>query len=156
MKFHHRWPVAEILADQAVSLPRLARLLEQTDVLVPVPLYWGRQIARGYNQADALARRLRSHRPGLKLRHALVRLRNTAAQTTIHSVADRTDNLRNAFGLADDRLLRGRRVTLVDDVMTTASTLKSAARALSPAEPAELNAIVIAVADPKRRDFQST
>ena len=155
MKFHHRWPVAEILADRAALLPRIAHLLETTDVLVPVPLHWGRQISRGYNQADAIARRLQSHRPAVKVCQALVRLKNTAAQTTIHSIADRGDNVRNAFGIADAKFVRGKRVTLVDDVTTTASTLKSAARVLQTLGPAELNAIVIAVADPRRRDFES-
>jgi ComF family protein len=155
MKFHHRWPVAEILADRAVSIPRIRRVLEETDVLVPVPLHWARQISRGYNQADALARRLRVHGRNIALRHPLARVRNTAAQTTIHSIVDRVANLRNAFELVDGKGLKGKRVTLVDDVMTTASTLKAAARALKGAECGELKAIVIAVADPRRRDFQT-
>jgi ComF family protein len=154
MKYHHRWPLAEILADRLLDEPRVARLLDQTDVLVPVPLYWRRQIARGYNQADALARRL-ARRRGIPLVHPIIRLKNTPPQTAIHARAQREQNLRNAFGLVDGKPICGKRLTLVDDVMTTAATLKSAARALEDARPAAISALVLAVADPRRHDFQA-
>jgi len=56
--------------------------------------------------------------------HPLVRLKNTLSQTAVGSRRDRADNVRHAFGLIDPRRVRGQRVTLVDDVMTTAATLK--------------------------------
>lgn len=155
MKYHHRWPVAEILADQMLRQRHVRRILDQTDVLVPVPLHWSRQVLRGYNQADALARRLSHHLKHLRVAHPIVRLKNTFAQTAIRSFADRTFNLRNAFGLINPKPIRDRRVTLVDDVMTTAATLKAAARAIDDANPAAINAVVLAVADPRRADFQA-
>ena len=53
------------------------------------------------------------------------------------------------------RAIRDRHVVVVDDVMTTGATLHSIARTLLDAEPASLSAIVLAVADPRRQDFQS-
>ena len=154
MKYHHRWPLAEILADRMVRDPRVKSLLAQTDRLVPVPLHFSRQIARGYNQADALARRL-SRRSGVRIARPIIRLRNTPPQTFIHSREDRAQNVRHAFGLTSERSIRGLRITLVDDVMTTGATLGAAARALLPADPAAINALVLAIADPRRRDFQT-
>ncbi|MGA2441000.1 MAG: ComF family protein [Tepidisphaeraceae bacterium] len=155
VKFHHRWPLAETLAKRMLDQERVRELLDQTDVLIPVPLHWSRQISRGYNQADSLARGLARHRRGLVVAHAIVRLKNTSAQTTVRSVVDRADNLRFAFGLVDPAPIGGKRIALVDDVMTTGATLKAAARAVQQASPAGINAIVLAVADARRRDFQA-
>jgi ComF family protein len=154
MKFRNRWPVAEILADRMLGLARVRALLDETDVLVPIPLHWSRQILRGYNQADCLARGLAMYRPSLRVCYPMVRLKNTESQTVVRSIADRDANLRFAFGLIDRKCVGGRRVTLVDDVITTAATLKAAARAMDEAGLVEVNGIVIGVADPQRRDFQ--
>jgi ComF family protein len=155
VKFHHRWPLAETLAKRMLDQDRVRELLDEADVLVPVPLHWSRQISRGYNQADSLARGLVRHRRELVVAHPIVRLKNTSAQTMVRSVADRADNLRFAFGLVDPAPIKGKRIALVDDVMTTGATLKAAAHALAAASPAGVNAIVLAVADARRRDFQA-
>jgi predicted amidophosphoribosyltransferase len=63
--------------------------------------------------------------------------------------------MRGAFGLLSRNSIHGKRVVLVDDVMTTGATLQSAARVLAEAKPAKICAIVIAVADPKGRAFQT-
>ncbi len=154
MKFRHRWPVAEILADTMWEQPRIRRVLDEIEVLVPVPLYWSRQIGRGYNQADALARRLAKRCRGIAVKYPIVRLKNTSAQTSVYSAADRAANLRLAFGLVDGGSISGKRVALVDDVITTGSTVKAAARAIKEGKPASICAIAVAVADPRRRDFQ--
>jgi ComF family protein len=155
MKYHHRWPLAETLADRMLKEPRIRQLLDEVDVLVPIPLHWTRQIVRGYNQADALACRLARHRRDLKVARPLVRLKNTTPQTTVRSLADRAENLRHAFGLVNPKAITNKRIALIDDVKTTGSTLKAAARALQSADPVNIHAIVLAAADPQRRDFQA-
>ena len=152
-KCHHRWPLAEFLAERLSAQDLVNGLLRQTDVLVAVPLHVLRHVKRGYNQAEVLARRLASLNK-LKLAKPAVRLRNTETQTHIHSQAKREENLRDAFGLVNPKCIRGKHVVLIDDVMTTGATLKSFARCLKEAEPASLSAIVVAIADPKRRGFE--
>jgi ComF family protein len=154
MKYRHRWPVAEILADAMFEQPRIRRVLDEIDVLVPVPLYWSRQIGRGYNQADALARQLARRCQGVFVKYPIVRLKNTSAQTSVYAAADRAANLRLAFGLVNGKSISGKRVALVDDVITTGSTVKAAARAIKQAGPASIRGIAVAIADPRRRDFQ--
>jgi ComF family protein len=160
MKYRHRWPLAEQLADRllARSEPAKALLNDPTvpgdlQVLVPVPLHWWRQVGRGYNQADVIARRL-GRTCGLPVARPAVRVRRTPTQTDLHSRKQREDNLRGAFALVRPAAVAGKHVVIVDDVMTTGATVLSLARALLPAKPASLSAVVVAIADPKHKDFE--
>lgn len=155
MKYHGRWSLAEFFADRLLEQERVKAMLTETDLLVPVPLHRWRQVTRGFNQADVLAKRmsrLADDEPAVA--RPLVRLRHTEAQIRVRSRAKREENLKQAFGLIHPRVVEGRHVVLVDDITTTGATLQSAARALKPGKPASLSAIVIAIADPKRRDFE--
>jgi ComF family protein len=154
LKYHQRWPLAEVLADRLLEQQRVKALLSEAEVIVPVPLHRLRQIARGYNQAEVIAKRLASG-CRLPLARPVIRLRNTESQTNMTSAAQREENLRDAFALLSPRGVRGMHVVVVDDVMTTGATLKAFARALRPAKPASLCAIVLAVADPRGRDFKT-
>lgn len=154
VKYHNRWPLAEVLADRLLEQERVKALIDETDVIVPVPLHRLRQISRGYNQAEVIARRIAA-RCGKRCVRPVIRLRNTQSQTDMTSAAQREENMREAFALLDPRIVAGKNVVVVDDVMTTGATLRGVAQALRPARPASLGALVIAVADPKGRDFKA-
>ncbi|HKI34523.1 MAG TPA: ComF family protein [Gemmataceae bacterium] len=98
------------------------------DLVVPVPLHWRRRWRRGYNQSEALARPLAA-RLGLACRPSCLRRVRHTPQQPSRSAAGRLDNVRDAFR-ARGRVLAGRTVLLVDDVLTTGSTAAEAARAL--------------------------
>jgi ComF family protein len=156
-KYHGRWTLAELLADRLLAQERVKGLLSEPPIdehrLVAVPLHAWRHTTRGFNQAAVIAGRL-SRVSGIPLVRPAVRLRNTETQTHLHSHAKREENLRDAFGLINPRCIAGRHVVLVDDVMTTGATLQSLARTLRAANPASLSAIVVAIADPRRRGFE--
>ena len=122
---HLRHPVADWLA-ASLDDPRLQG--RRFDLIVPVPLHPARTRERGFNQAELLAELL-SARAGLTLRNALERIRYTTTQTAFDR-AERMENLHNAFRLRKKANVRGLRVLLIDDVLTTGSTLSECARVL--------------------------
>jgi len=145
LKYHGRWGIGEELADRLLHREPVQELLKKTDLVVPVPLDWRRQVTRGYNQAEVLARRL----AGKKVVRAVRRVRNTPTQTHQQTAARRAENLRGAFALVKPETVAGKHVVIVDDVWTSGATMREMARAIKGAKPASLSAIVVATADPR-------
>jgi ComF family protein len=120
-------------------------LLAEADVLVPVPLHWKRGWSRRYNQSGALARVI-ERQTGVKLSsEALRRVRPTQQQIGL-SRKERASNVQGAFKVAADRqdLIHGRRVVLIDDVLTSGATVDACARALLRAKAASVDVLVFA------------
>jgi len=124
------------------SAPWVEPALDEAELVVPMPLSRERLAERGFNQALLLARSLapRKARAGL-----LLRVRHTAAQAGLDR-ADRLGNVEGAFAV--DPLpagsVRGRKIVLVDDVMTSGASLHAAAQALRQAGAARITAVVMA------------
>jgi ComF family protein len=122
---HLRYPLAGWLGE-TLSDPRLRG--RQFDLLVPVPLHPARERERGFNQAALLAELL-AQNTALPVRALLERIRYTTTQTA-YDRSERMENLRDAFRLRKNRDVRGLHVLLIDDVLTTGSTLSECARIL--------------------------
>src|SRR5437660_3575772 len=101
------------------------------DAIVPVPLHPAKQRERGFNQAALLAEWLSTHM-ALTVRPVLQRVRFTTTQTAFDR-SERMQNLRNAFRLRKKADVRKLRALLIDDVLTTGSTLSECARVLKEA-----------------------
>ncbi|HLX14570.1 MAG TPA: ComF family protein [Bradyrhizobium sp.] len=120
-------------------------LLEGADVLIPVPLHWRRGWRRRYNQSGALARVI-ERQSGVKLAsEALRRIRPTEQQIGL-SRPQRASNVQGAFKVAPDKqnMIAGRRVVLIDDVLTSGATVDACARALLRAKAASVDVLVFA------------
>jgi len=103
--------------------------LRDVDAVGCVPLYPRRERGRTYNQSGLIAAHVAAEIRRPLLRAGLRRIRDTATQTRL-TARERRRNVRNAFAATDCDWLRGRRVLLVDDVMTTGATVSECGRAL--------------------------
>ena len=143
LKHADRTDLAPLLARW---LSRAAReLLAQADCVVPVPLHRGRLLGRRYNQAAEIARPLARLWGVPYLADALVRTRATASQGG-KSAGGRRRNVAAAFSVPAARAAQvtGRRILLVDDVLTTGATAEGCARALLAAGAACVDVAVVA------------
>ncbi|MEO5754454.1 MAG: ComF family protein [Chthoniobacterales bacterium] len=112
------------------------------DLIVPVPLHSARQRERGFNQAELLATAL--HRvTGLPVGDVLQRTRYTTTQTQFDR-SERMENLRGAFRLRRGSNVQDLRMLLVDDVLTTGSTLSECALILKEGGAISVHAVTVA------------
>ena len=129
LKYSGWTALAEPMAEQMARLNFPMDVVEERDMLVPVPLAPARARERGYNQSELLARKLAAHW-GVDVVEAVVRHRATETQTRL-APGERLRNVAGAFAtVVDSTDLAGRHVVLVDDVITTAATLNACAKAL--------------------------
>ncbi len=122
-----------------------APLIEQADAVVPVPLHPSRLLARRFNQAAEIARPMARAAARDYLPDALIRARATETQGG-RSARGRKLNVKTAFAVteAGARQVRGRRILLIDDVLTTGATAEACARALLDAGARAVDLAVIA------------
>ncbi len=137
--------LADLLADCAASSVGSAALI------VPVPLAHDRLRRRGFNQAAVLARAL-ARRSGSSVVHALRRTGASSSQTSLHRIG-RRENVRGSFVVNDGRALGGRRVVLVDDVLTSGATSAECARVLQAAGTARVEVWALARASKRPLGF---
>jgi len=125
---------------EAMDDPRLAG--RPFHLIVPVPLHPARKRQRGFNQAELVARELQRS-TGIPLGDVLQRIRYTTTQTQFDR-AERMENLRGAFRLRQGRNVQGFRILLVDDVLTTGSTLSECASVLKKVGAFSVHAVTAA------------
>ena len=136
LKYESVLPVAPVLGRMLAS--SIAELLpgcgDALPLIVPVPLHKSKRSERGFNQAELIARAAvkRLRRPIEIATGVLVRQRATISQVGL-SREQRIANMRDAFRVRDRRRVQGRTVIVVDDVMTTGTTLSECARVLKQA-----------------------
>jgi ComF family protein len=136
-------PLAALLAERGAALVGTAGPI---DAVVPVPLHPARLAERGFNQAELLAAPCARAWERPLVTGALVRTRPTRPQTELDA-AERSANVAGAFAVRRPAALAGRRVLLIDDVLTTGATARAAARALREAGAAAVDVLVLARVD---------
>jgi ComF family protein len=139
-KYNQVRPLAKPLgALLARAIPREHRF----DVIVPMPLHWKKRWSRGYNQSELLAKEI-ARRWGLPVERIVRRTKATAPQAGL-SNSKRRLNVRGAF--AARQSVKGLRVLLIDDVLTTGATASACARVLKRAGASHVAVAAVARTD---------
>jgi len=146
--------------NSAVTLGKIfadkhAKLLEKwvIDLIIPIPLHHLKIAERGFNQSDFFAKGV-SKGSGIKLATKVVkRIRYTESQTGFNKF-ERKENMTNAFKVKKEKLIEGKNILLVDDVITTGATILECGKALINSGANQVFAGSIAVTDPTSSQTQ--
>ena len=116
----------------------------ESDFLIPVPLHKSRYRERGFNQSEIVAQEISKIIGVSVLKNVLKRKKNTKDQTEL-SPLQREENVKGAFVVTKPEMINGKKIILVDDVITTGATLSECARMLKQAGAKEILGMTIAV-----------
>jgi ComF family protein len=140
-KTHLRRPLA------LLTIEHLSEFIQsrRPDLIIPVPLHRKKLSGRGFNQAVLLGEILSQRLKMPMDRRNLRRIRWTEPQVNL-AAGDRRTNVKGAFAIRDSGLVTGRRVLLLDDVITTGSTVEECGRVLKASGAADVTVITVAKA----------
>ena len=116
--------------------------LEDFDIVVPVPIHWRKESIRGYNQAYLLAKPIAMAINTPIIKNSLVKSTWTKEQNTL-SAYERKKNLLGSFKVKKREKIQGKRILLVDDIITTGSTIKICSEVLVEAGAKEVTALTL-------------
>ena len=142
-KYGSRLSLTKPLGQLMINFSNNCLKPKKFDIIVPVPLHRIRLRERGFNQAELLAKRLAAFTGRPLCLKAIKRVRPTAAQAGL-SKTKRFANLKGAFKICDASRVTGKNILLIDDVLTTGSTLGECAKALLKAKAKSVEALVLA------------
>jgi len=145
LKYKGAQELGEHLGQRYGSLLSDHQYNQQFDLIVPVPLHKYKLRRRGYNQSDTFAKGLAEAMQVPWSSNTLARLLDTATQTKKNRL-DRWQNVEQVFGVARPEQVQGKRILVVDDVMTTGATLEACAVELLKAGATEVSVVTIAAA----------
>jgi ComF family protein len=141
-KYGRMRPLARALGElTARAIPREHRF----DLIVPMPLHWRKRWSRGYNQSELLAKEV-ARRWGVPVKNIVRRVKATAPQAGL-SNSKRRLNVRAAFRMRKGTNIKGLRVLLIDDVVTTGSTASACASVLKRAGASHVAVAAVARTD---------
>lgn len=125
----------------------IARSGLRYDLIGWVPISWQRRISRGYDQVELIAYEMEKHL-GCKPVKILRKIRHNRRQSRIRGLEARRKNVRGVYKAVNTELFKGKRVLLLEDIITTGSTVSEAARVIKEAGAKEVLAACIGVARP--------
>lgn len=145
LKYKEGKNVGIFLGKQLAYAINESEYFNNIDIVIPVPLHSKKQKLRGYNQSDFIAKGIKEIMDIKVNKKSLIRIENTDSQTRKNRFS-RWENIMNSFDLKNSKKLKGKHILLVDDVITTGSTLEACAQKLQEVEGVKVSIATIAVA----------
>jgi ComF family protein len=145
LKYRKQFDVG-ILLGQKMGVDLLyADWIKNIDLIIPIPLSKEKMRIRGYNQSESIALGISAVLNIPVQTNNIIRVKNTASQTN-KNIAERMENVKDAFAVQDAEKLKNKHVLLIDDVLTTGATLEACARELLTIENCKISKATIAYA----------
>lgn len=107
----------------------LAKIKNEFDLIIPVPMHYKRYFKRGYNQSSILAKQIAKLLNKKCVTHVLRKVKNVVPQSTLNSTLRKT-NVLNTYQIFNDSKILGKRILLIDDIYTTGATADECAKIL--------------------------
>lgn len=145
LKYHGNKELGEILGKYAAADLILTNYFSAVDMIVPVPLHPKKYNQRGYNQSEWIGKGLSAILQKPQIIDNLVRIKESTTQTK-KSVYERYENTEGIFSVKDKNSFSNSHILLIDDVLTTGSTLEACIHALLTTENVQISVFTLAVA----------
>lgn len=143
IKYHDQPLIAERLSEIMTKEILESDFFDEIDIIIPVPVHWHRYIQRGYNQSDYIARGI-SRATNIPIGYRIVeRIIDNESQTRMSSMTRRS-NVKDIFRLKRPDEIEGKHVLIVDDVITTGSTIIALGEELVKAKGVKISVISMA------------
>lgn len=127
-KFHNKAYFYKYFIEISLKNPKLLDFFKKFDLITFIPMSLKKQNIRGYNQSELLAKEL-GKRLGIEVVKTLEKEKNIKTQSTLNEF-DRVKNAEKAFKMAENIDVANKNIILVDDILTTGATVKSASKIL--------------------------
>ena len=120
-------------------------LIKQADIIAPVPMHKYKLLKRGYNQAALLAMKISSQSKIQYIPQLIIKINNSSSQTAL-TKHQRQKNIKNSFQLNPKfaPLIKGKKILLIDDVITTGATLSECCKVIKNGEPNKILVLTLA------------
>lgn len=146
LKYDSDYQIGKALGETAGQL--MFKRIEswQCDMLIPIPLFHSRMSERGYNQSLVLAKGI-SKTCGIPVKKNIIKRRRYTNTQTNLSLHERKLNISEAFSVVKPKIVKHKRIAIVDDVITTGATISECAKVLINEGASEIFAVSVAIAD---------
>ena len=145
LKYKGRKETGTMLGDLYGRILSDSGFMEGIDIIVPVPLHPARQRERGYNQSDCIATGI-SAATGLPVRNDIMKRVERRGSQTKHGRYDRWENVKGLFIVSKPEAIAGKHLLVVDDVVTTGSTMEACVNSLHEAGDVKVSIVALAAA----------
>lgn len=151
---HHRYKFSGVRAYAEPYATLMSQCVEdhlngRFDIITWVPISRRRLRKRGYDQSQLLAQRI-ADKLDMPCVRTLKKIRHTRAQSKVKGTSERRANVLGAYAVCPDAAVEGRRILLVDDVLTTGATMSECARMLLTAGAKQVACVTLAMSESKK------
>jgi len=142
-KFFNKPELSKLFSKIILKNEKICGKLKFYDIIIAVPMQRIKKDARGYNQTELFSKQIANKLDILYSANTLIKVKNNKTQSSL-KLEDRVNNVKNAFEVKNESLVKNKKVILVDDIYTTGATLSECARILKEAGAETVLGLVIA------------